>query len=127
MLKEIYSGAHHRLYVLVQPSGRSPVEEFLIGLPERDRSRMWALIKSSCDNELPLHNREKCKLVEGYKFYEFKTPGQRIIWCWLRGQGIALLHGFTKRQDRIAEADLNTANARYDDAQKDFAAKRMSP
>lgn len=124
MLEEFYSGKAHRILRYVLPSGRSPVDDFLEGLDARDQSRMVALITSSANSGPPLRNQQKCKQVEGYKFYEFKTHGQRIFWCWGPGRTIVLFHAFTKRQDRIPPSELNTGSARYADVMADLEDER---
>lgn len=54
----------------------------------------------------PPKNREKNHLVEGRRYFEFKTHGQRIFWRWSHRSEIILMHGFTKQTDRIPAREL---------------------
>lgn len=113
MLEDFYAGRAHHVYRFVLRSGRSPVDDYLEALMPREQDKLVALIKRSADVAPPFNNRERCKPIEGTRFFEFKTHSQRMVWCWGPGRSIVLLHGFSKRQARIPSSDLDIAHQRY--------------
>ncbi len=102
----------HKILAYVTEDGTCPVEDFLEAMPERDRKKMVARIQFTADHG-PSRNREQNKPVEGTKFFELKTPGQRVFWRWSRNNEVILMHGFVKRQERIPQGELQIGHATY--------------
>ena len=61
----------------------------------------------------PPRNREQNKVVEGTRFFEFKTDGVRLFWRWSHRNEIVLMQAFVKRQDRIPRPEVDTGNTLY--------------
>lgn len=95
-------------------SGRSPVQEYLVGLPgaERDRvaRRLESLVLLGTDLGMPHVLR-----LQGSELWEFRVPGRiqhRIFYVALQGRRFLLLHAFTKKSQATPPREITTAESR---------------
>lgn len=107
-----YTGKRFQILYYVLPNGACPVDTYLNGLTERRRKRLVALFQETGD-EGPPRNREKGHKVEGQSFFELKAHQERVFWRYAGPGRIILLHGFTKKQNRIRRSDLKAGRDRY--------------
>ena len=115
-LQDFIEGAAFRIVAYATGRGMCPVEEYLDGLPSRDRKRLDALLYRVAEQGPP-RNVERSVKVAGEEFWEFKAYQERIFWCYASGQRIVLLHGFTKKSRRTPARELGTGRAVYREVQ----------
>lgn len=94
--------------------GRRPVKEFLEGLSKGAKAKVYAGLEMLRQEGHQLRMPRSRSL--GHGLHELRIPHPeepfRIIYCFLPGQRILLLHAFVKRTDQIPERDLNLARER---------------
>ena len=98
------------------PAGRSPVEEFLIALPEETRLEIadaLVLLESGHRLEMPL-NRNLSSIRSGLHELRFRDrSGQvRVIYFIKKEEAIYLIHGFRKKTRTIPQRELDIINKR---------------
>ena len=92
------------------PGGRSPVEEFLLGLPEATRLEVAdaiVLLESGQALEMPL-SRNLASIRPGLHEFRFRDKaGQvRVIYYLKKGDAIYLVHAFRKKTQTIPRREL---------------------
>jgi len=97
-------------------SGRSPVEKFILGLPEETRLEVVdaiALLESRKNLEMPL-SRNLSNIKPGLHELRFRDKaGQvRIVYFLKRGEAIYLLHAFRKKTQTIPVKDMDLIRKR---------------
>ena len=105
------------MLIFERRGGDSPVSDFLGGLSRTERARLAALFERVADHG-PLYNPGKSVPLTGQDFLEFKSGQQRIFWCYLSGNRIVLLHGFTKKSSQTPRRELR-AGARLREEVRD--------
>jgi phage-related protein len=98
------------------PGGRSPVEEFLLGLPEATRLEVAdaiVLLESGQALEMPL-NRNLASIRPGLHELRFRDKaGQvRVIYYLKKGDAIYLVHAFRKKTQTIPRRELEIIHKR---------------
>ena len=93
------------------PSGRSPVEDFLVGLPEAMRSEIFdalALLQAGVTLAMPLSRN-----LSGIRFglhelrFRDRTGQVRVFYYLKRGDAIYLVHAFRKKTQQIPQKELD--------------------
>jgi phage-related protein len=97
-------------------SGRSPIEEFILGLPIATRLEILdaiALLESGYNLEMPL-SRNLSNIKPGLHELRFRDKaGQvRIIYYLKRSEAIYLLHAFRKKTQAIPAKDMDLIRKR---------------
>ncbi len=99
------------------PSGASPVVEFLEGLDQLTQNRLAAAIEQlrvrNVTARFPLVRPLEGKLWE--LRVESRTNIFRIVYVFVTGRQIVLLHGFAKKRQQTPRRELATAAARLAD------------
>ena len=98
------------------PGGRSPVEEFLLGLPEATRLAVAdaiVLLESGRALEMPL-SRNLASIRPGLHELRFRDKaGQvRVIYYLKKGDAIYLVHAFRKKTQSIPRRELDIIHKR---------------
>src|SRR6266545_2183167 len=94
--------------------GIRPADEFIRGLPKKDREKIYQFIKylEEKGNEMP---RQYCEKLSHSPLWELKvgyrTNEYRIFFCY-SGKTIILLHGFLKKTDSTPEKEIKIAEQR---------------
>lgn len=93
------------------PGGRSPVEEFLLALPEETRLEIAdaiVLLESGHKLEMPL-SRNLSGIRPGLHELRIRDKaGQaRVIYYVKKGDAIYLIHGFRKKTQTIPRRELD--------------------
>lgn len=98
----------------VEDSGHVPVREFLGGLDPKTYVRFeWSLEQLRLRNvqaRAPLVRHIDDKIWELRE--ESNTNIYRVLYCFFTGRRIVLLHGFTKKTQRLPRAELLIAQRR---------------
>lgn len=103
---------HVSLYTA--PSGRSPVEEFILSLPKADQARFADVYKGikeyglDCPRVIFKHLRGKLWEIK------FSAPGggYRICYVTIQKDSMVWLHAFKKMTQKTPAKDLNLAEQR---------------
>lgn len=95
----------------VIPSGRSPIEEFVLNLPVDQISKVRNCIKLL--NEFgPLIRSPHSKKLSGYKdLFELRTSGSspiRLFYCH-RQNKFTILHAFIKKSNKTPQREIAIA------------------
>ena len=93
------------------PSGRSPVENFLVDLPESTRLEVFdaiSLLQNSVALSMPL-SRNLSGIRPGLHELRFRDRnGQvRVFYYLKRGEAIYLIHAFKKKTQHIPKKELD--------------------
>lgn len=101
----------------IEPSGRSPVEEFLDSLDLKTRARFgWSMEQLRVRNvqaREPLVRHLEGDLWELRE--ESRTNIYRIAYFFFSGRRIVFLHGFQKKSPKTPGRELEIARRRYAD------------
>ena len=94
-------------------SGENVVEEFIKELPTEDR----ALVRARIDflGEVGNRLREPYSKSLGRGLFELRVKSRRVIYCFRPGGIIVLLHGFTKKTQKVPKRELDTAYKRFEE------------
>ena len=94
--------------------GRRPVGEFLDCLSKGAKAKVYAALEMLAQEGHRLRMPKSRSLGEG--LLELRVPHPegpfRIIYCFLSGRRILLLHAFVKRTAQTAQRDLELARQR---------------
>ncbi len=87
--------------------GKSPVEDFLQELPEREQ----AIVRARIDFLAKVGNRarEPHSKSLGKGLFELRVKSTRIFYCFRPGGVIVLLHGFSKKSQKTPGRELELA------------------
>jgi phage-related protein len=96
------------------PQGGRPVKEFLDGLSKRAKGKVYAALAMLEQEGNHLRLPRSRSLGGGLHELRVVHPEGpfRIIYCFLSGRRIRLLHGFIKRTEEIPKQDLELARSR---------------
>ncbi len=97
-------------------SGRRPVEDFLLGLPEATRLEVvdaLLLLEGGQTLEMPL-SRNLASIRTGLHELRFrdKTGQVRVIYYLKKGDAIYLVHAFRKKTQTIPRRELDVIDKR---------------
>ena len=97
------------------PQGARPVREFLDGLSAEARDKVLAGLTMLEERGNRMQLPRSRSLGAGLHELRIRHPEGpfRIIYCFLPGKRIILLHAFVKRREQTPPTDLNLARARY--------------
>jgi len=94
--------------------GGRPVKACLDGLSRQAKAKVYAALEMLAQEGNRLRMPKSRSLGEG--LHELRIPHPegpfRIIYCFLPGRRILLLHAFVKRTEQIPQQDLNAARYR---------------
>jgi phage-related protein len=96
------------------PAGARPVKEFIGDLSKPARAKVYAAFEmlEEHGNQLRLpHSRSLGSGLHELRISHPEGPF-RVIYCYLPGRRIVLLHAFVKRTEEIRPSDLDVAKAR---------------
>lgn len=97
------------------PSGRSPVEEFIESLPLKAQKKIVKILELLEKHDTKLMFSGYMKKLKGYDLYElrivFSKVYYRILFVIIDSACI-LLHAFTKKSDDTPVREIETALAR---------------
>ena len=92
-------------------SGHVPVREFFKSLDKKTYARfLWSIEQVRVRNVLarePLVRHVESKIWEIRE--ESNTNIYRVLYCFFKGRRIVLLHGFTKKTQKLPREELDTA------------------
>ena len=120
-LKPFIDGPAFKVLAYERSNASCQVAAYLVGLNERDRKRVAALLDHSATSGPP-RNKEKCRRVAGEGFWEFKAHQQRLFWCYGPRKQIVLLHGFTKKSNQTPKRELAAARQAFGEVQQELSA-----
>lgn len=96
-------------------SGREPVKDYILSLPDRDKRDVFASIDDIRTNDLKA-STVIFRPIKGYpKLWEikiFSAASHRIFYCMLTRKEMVLLHALKKKSQKTPENDLSVAYAR---------------
>jgi len=99
------------------PSGKAPVKDFIDGLGERPRARIFNTFEllTEFGTSLALPHAKK---VSGTPLWELRILGERSLrffYVAKFGRSFLLLHGFTKKTQKIPKKEIKIALNRLKD------------
>lgn len=89
------------------------VEEYLQGLNEPERKKLFALLQRSAEQGPPRRD-EKCRKLEN-DLFEFKSFRDRVFWFYEPGKIVVLTHGFQKKGGRTPSNETARAKRLRDE------------
>lgn len=108
-LIEEFVGAEHRICTWAEGQ-RNPTRSFLESLPKPELRKVVALLQRAADHGLPLHNRQKCRQLAGYRnLYEFKSSQVRLLFFITSDQDVVLANGFLKKRGATPRQEIDRA------------------
>ena len=102
-------------------AGRCPVREFLDGLKTSDPDDFAAVVAGLAKLRNREYHREPLSKALGDRLFELRHVGKlntRMLWCFMKGRRIVLLHGIRNKGQAIPARDLATARERIRDWRK---------
>jgi phage-related protein len=99
-------------------SGGCPVQEFLDELKESDPSDFAAVIAGLAKLRNSQYHREPLSKALGDGLFELRHVGKlnsRVLWFFMKGRRIVLVHGIRNKGQSIPPRDLATARQRMRD------------
>ncbi len=100
-------------------SGRCPTRDFIDSLSKAEKAKI--LTDLDMLEEFGLELRAPYVRSMGKKLWELRTNAgnqHRILYFAVSGRRLVLLHGFTKKTQKTAPAEINVALKRMADFQK---------
>src|SRR5436305_1857233 len=99
-------------------AGTSPVEEFLDRLRDSDSEDFAAVLAGLVKlRDRSYHREPLCKAVGGglFELRHFGKLNTRLLWFFMRGQRIIIVHGIRNKGRSIPSRDLELASDRMND------------
>ena len=99
-------------------SGNCPVREFLEDLKESDPDDFAIVVAGLAKLRNSQYHREPLSKALGDWLFELRHVGKlntRVLWFFMKGRRIVLLHGIRNKGQAIPARDLNTARERMRD------------
>jgi phage-related protein len=112
-------GFHRRVYET--NAGKCPAREFLDGLKASDPDDFAAVVAGLAKLRNSQYHREPLSKALGDGLFELRHVGKlntRVLWFFMKGRRIVLLHGVRNKAQTIASRDLATARERMRDWRK---------
>jgi phage-related protein len=104
-----------KIIYYTEPSGRSPVDNFINSLPTNSRTKVYGLLEAIKIYGLTIAIRHLRKM-HGSCLWEIRLLGKdkvRIFYVVQDKNIIILLHGFLKRSQKTPVKEIATALRRY--------------
>jgi hypothetical protein len=101
-----------RLEFYETTSGKCPVREFLDGLKLSDPDDFAAVVAGLTKLRNSHYHREPLSKALGDGLFELRHAGKlntRVLWFFMKGRRIVLLHGIRNKGETISSRDLATA------------------
>ena len=111
-LKLLLNGDKFKIYGLLV-NGACEADEYLKGLSEKEKSKLFPLLKYTADAG-QVKNEQKFKCI-GNGIFEFKGFQSRLFCFFDEGRIIILTHGCIKKRDKLDPADIQKARSRKED------------
>jgi len=105
----------------VTKAGKCPVREFLDELKAGDPDDFAALVAGLAKPRHGRYHREPLSKALGGGLFELRHVGKldtRMLWFFMKGRRIVLLHGIRNKGRTIPSRDLATAGERMRDWRK---------
>jgi len=122
----IRKGAELQVLALRKPGASlSHVEEYIAGLPERDRKKLVKSIERLAERGPLLRNPEKYEWFGDHKLGQIKEKPHRILWFYAQHGGkssVVLASAFRKKSDRTPRAEIARAIHRREQYFEQFGA-----
>jgi phage-related protein len=102
-------------------SGACPVREFLDDLKESDPDDFAIVVAGLAKLRNSQYHREPLSKALGEGLFELRHVGKlntRVLWFFMKGRRIILLHGIRNKGQAIPARDLVTARERMRDWRK---------
>ena len=102
-------------------TGNCPVREFLDDLKASDPDDFAVVIAGLAKLRNSVHHREPVSKVLGGGLFELRHVGKlntRMLWFFMKGRRIVLLHGIRNKGQAIPSGDIATARERMRDWRK---------
>jgi len=102
-------------------AGKCPVREFLDELKESDPDDFAIVVAGLAKLRNSQYHREPLTKALGDGLFELRHVGKlntRVLWFFMKGRRIILLHGLRNKGQTIPARDLATARERMRDWQK---------
>lgn len=99
-------------------SGACPVREFLDDLKQSDRGDFAVVLAGLAKLRNSQYHREPLSKALGGGLFELRHVGKlntRVVWSFMKGRRIVLLHGIRNKGQAIPPRDLVTARERMRD------------
>ena len=99
-------------------SGSCPVRGFLDDLKKSDPDDFAVVLAGLAKLRNSQHHREPLSKALGDGLFELRHVGKlntRVLWFFMKGRRIVLLHGIRNKGQAIPARDLNTARERMRD------------
>lgn len=96
-------------YFYADAEGYEPVFEYIRRLPVGIRAKTHALISYLEDHGPAARRPQVDYLGPETKLYELRPVPHRILYCYVDGGRIILLHAFRKVTARVPESEIRTA------------------
>ncbi len=105
------------IYYYVDEEGIVPVREYLLGLPEGQRSKAFAFINFLSEAGYNIRRPFGDYLGDQTGLYELRPKPSRVIYFFYQRNRIVLLHAFHKKTKAIPEIDLKMAMDRKENSE----------
>jgi phage-related protein len=102
----------------VNSTGKSPVRDFLEGLKESDPDDFAAVMAGLAKLRNRDYHRPPLSKSIGQALFELRHVGKlntRVIYFFMRGQRIILVHGIRNKAMKITDRDLTVSLQRKED------------
>jgi len=87
--------------------GDHPVRDYIESLPDKERSKVKALIDYL--SEKVVLNEPHTKKLSGYSgLYELRPGSHRVFYCYHEGK-VVLLHAFRKKSNKTPQREIDMA------------------
>ena|ERR1051325_6244027 len=99
-------------------NGRSPVQEFLLGLRSSDPDDFAAVMAGLGKLRNRHYHREPLSKALNHGLFELRHVGKlntRVLWFFVRGRRIIAVHGIRNKGQSITPQDLSVARERMRD------------
>lgn len=96
-------------YFYADAEGKEPVYEYITRLPLGVRAKTYALISYLQDHGPAARRPQVDYLGPDTKLYELRPVPHRILYCYVDGGRIILLHAFRKSTDRVPQSEIRIA------------------
>ncbi len=99
-------------------AGKCPVQEFLDELKESDPDDFAIVVAGLAKLRNSQYHREPLSKALGDGLFELRHVGKlntRVLWCFMEGRRIVLLHGIRNKGQAIPARDFATARERMRD------------
>jgi phage-related protein len=102
-------------------AGKCPLREFLDELKASDPDDFAAVVAGLAKLRSRQYHRQPLSKALGDGLFELRHVGKlntRVLWFFMKGRRIVLLHGIRNKGQAIPARDLNTARERMRDSRK---------